>query len=186
MALHCLMATTLLLWAVLSIGASFPQARPPRAPDVFYVPTPLPSSTPCWSWRKSDRTTWSTISGAATAGSRLPRAQKFGAHGVGIDIDPKRIEEATENAKAASVTDQCDVPIRGSLRSVHRRRHGRHLYLLPSLNEKLMPKLQKDLKPGTRIVSHAFTMGDSGRRSERREVGGRTIYTCGASSEFEA
>jgi hypothetical protein len=50
------------------------------------------------------------------------------------------------------------------------------LYLLPSLNEKLMPKLQKDLKPGTRIVSHAFTMGEKWPPEERREVGGRTIY----------
>jgi hypothetical protein len=50
------------------------------------------------------------------------------------------------------------------------------LYLLPSLNEKLMPKLQKELKPGTRIVSHGFTMGDKWPPDEKQEVGGRTIY----------
>jgi hypothetical protein len=49
------------------------------------------------------------------------------------------------------------------------------LYLLPSLNEKLMPKLKKELKPGTRVVSHAFSMG-TWEPDEKREIGGRTIY----------
>jgi hypothetical protein len=48
--------------------------------------------------------------------------------------------------------------------------------LLPSLNEKLIPKLKKDLKPGTRIVSHAFSMGDQWQPDAKREIGGRTIY----------
>ena len=56
------------------------------------------------------------------------------------------------------------------------------LYLLPSLNEKLIPKLKKELKPGTRIVSHAFSMGDQWPPDEKREVGGRRS-TCGGLSE---
>ncbi|HEX4936086.1 MAG TPA: hypothetical protein VFV33_23055, partial [Gemmatimonadaceae bacterium] len=50
------------------------------------------------------------------------------------------------------------------------------LYLLPSLNQKLMPKLQKELKPGSRIVSHAFDMGDAWPPEKTQEVNGRRIY----------
>ncbi len=121
------MATTLLLWAVLSIGASFPQATPPRAPDVFYVPTPPAVVDAMLELAKVGPNDVVYDLGCGDGRIPIAAAQKFGAHGVGIDIDPKRIEEATENAKAANVTDRVDVPIRGSLRSVHRRRHGRHL-----------------------------------------------------------
>jgi cyclopropane fatty-acyl-phospholipid synthase-like methyltransferase len=170
------MATTLLLWAVLWIGASFLQATPPRAPDVFYVPTPPAVVDAMLELAKVGPNDVVYDLGCGDGRIPIAAAQKFGAHGVGIDIDPKRIEEATENAKAANVTDRVTFRAEDLFEASIGDATVVTLYLLPSLNEKLMPKLQKDLKPGTRIVSHAFTMGDRWPPEERREVGGRTIY----------
>jgi cyclopropane fatty-acyl-phospholipid synthase-like methyltransferase len=109
---------------------------------------------------------------------RIPiaAAQKYGARGVGIDIDPKRIEEANENAKAAGVTDKVRFLNDDLFTANISEATVVTLYLLPSLNEKLMPKLKKDLKPGTRVVSHAFMMGTEWQPEQKQEVAGRTIY----------
>ena len=110
------MATTLLLWAVLWIGSSFPQATPPRAPDVFYVPTPPAVVDAMLELAKVGPNDVVYDLGCGDGRIPIAAAQKFGAHGVGIDIDPKRIEEATENAKAANVTDRVRSDPRISLR----------------------------------------------------------------------
>jgi len=87
-------------------------------------------------------------------------AEKFGARGVGVDLNPERIKEANENARKAGVTDRVKF-IEGNLfdADIHAATVVA-LYLLPDVNLRLRPKLLKDLKPGTRIVSHAFDMGD--------------------------
>ena len=107
----------------------------------------------------------------------IAAAKEFGARGVGVDIDPKRVEEANAAVKAAGVGDRVriingdifDPAIKISEASVVT------LYLLPSLNVKLMPRLKSELKPGTRIVSNSFDMGDW--KPEKTEtVGAYTIY----------
>ena len=107
---------------------------------------------------------------------RIPitAAQKYGARGIGIDIDPVRIAEANENAKAAGVTGKVAFLNQDLFTSDFKDATVVTLYLSPSLNEKLIPQL-KALRPGTRVVSHAFDMGDI--KPERTEnVNGRTIY----------
>ena len=100
---------------------------------------------------------------------------------VKIDLDNLpaitlgRIEEARENAKLANVTDKVTFLNQDLFESNISDATVVTLYLLPSLNEKLMPKLKKELKPGTRVVSHAFSMG-AWEPDEKREIGGRTIY----------
>ncbi len=90
----------------------------------------------------------------------ITAAKKYGAHGVGVDIDPDRIREAKANAKAAGVeplvvfNQQDAMTVDVSPATVVT------LYLLSSSNLKLRPILTKELKPGSRIVSHAFSMGD--------------------------
>jgi SAM-dependent methyltransferase len=87
-------------------------------------------------------------------------AKERGARGVGVDLDPERIRESRENAKAAGVTrlirffeqNLFDTDISQATVVI--------LYLYPEVNLKLRPKLLRDLKPGTRIVSHSHTMGD--------------------------
>ena len=109
---------------------------------------------------------------------RIPiaAAKTYGARGVGIDIDPERIREANANAKEAGVTDKVKF-INGDLFTADiSEATVVTLYLLPSLNEKLIPKLKSELKPGARIVSHQFDMGAGWPPDETQQINGRTIY----------
>ena len=90
----------------------------------------------------------------------ITAAKKFGARGVGVDIDPVRIEESNENARKGGVTDHVRF-IEGDLFQTDiRGATVVTLYLLNELNLQLRPRLLRELKPGTRIVSHTFDMGD--------------------------
>lgn len=92
---------------------------------------------------------------------RIPitAAQRFGTRGVGIDLNPERIKEANENATKAKVTDKVKF-IEGDLFDQDfREATVVTLYLLPDVNIKLRPKILA-MKPGTRVVSHNYHMGD--------------------------
>lgn len=105
----------------------------------------------------------------------IAAAQKYGIRGVGIDIDPERIREANENARRAGVSDRVKFVQQDLFQADLREATVVTLYLLPSVNLKLRPKLLRDLKPGTRVVSHAFDMG-MWRADHVIEVEGRAIY----------
>lgn len=105
----------------------------------------------------------------------IAAAREFGARGVGIDIDPERIEESNENASRAGVTDKVEFIEADLFESDFSEASVVTLYLLSSLNEKLRPMLMQQLKPGTRIVSHAFGMGDW-KPEQTKMVDGTTIY----------
>jgi len=153
-----------------------PLPPPPRKPDVFYVPTPQPVVDAML--KLAHVTDQDVVYDLGCGDGRIPitAAQKYGARGVGIDIDPKRIEEANENAKAAGVTGKVRFLMQDLFESDIHDATVVTLYLLPSLNEKLIPKLKKELKPGTRIVSHAFDMGRTWPPDERGEVDGKSYY----------
>ena len=109
---------------------------------------------------------------------RIPitAAQKYGiARAVGIDINPERIKEANENRAKAGVEDRVAFTNADLFESNFSDATVITLYLLPALNLKLLPKLLKELKPGTRIVSHAFDMG-SWKPAQTLEVDGRSVY----------
>ncbi|MEO5898475.1 MAG: 50S ribosomal protein L11 methyltransferase [Vicinamibacterales bacterium] len=91
---------------------------------------------------------------------RIPiAAARLGARGVGIDIDPQRIAESRDNAKAAGVEHLVEFRIQDAMTVDVSPASVVTLYLLGSSNAKLRPVLMKRLKPGSRIVSHAFSMG---------------------------
>jgi SAM-dependent methyltransferase len=101
-------------------------------------------------------------------------ARDYGATGVGVDIDPQRIREANENARAAGVTGKVKF-IQGDLfKTDFSKATVVTMYLFPEVNLKLRPKILA-MKPGTRIVSHAFDMGDWEPEQTIR-VGSSTIY----------
>lgn len=102
-------------------------------------------------------------------------AAKRGARGVGIDIDPQRIAEAKENAMKAGVADRVEFRQEDLFEADIRSASVVTLYLLPSLNLKLRPRLQEQLMPGTRIVSHDFDMGDW-QADKVIPVDGKTVY----------
>ena len=146
-----------------------------RGPDVIFVPTP--GEVVDTMLRMAAVTKNDTVYDLGCGDGRIviTAAQRYGARGVGIDIDPDRVSEATENVKKAKVADRVRI-IRGDLFEADiSAATVVTLYLLTDLNLKLRPKLLRDLKPGTRVVSHAFTMGDwSPERTA--EVAGTTVY----------
>lgn len=87
-------------------------------------------------------------------------AKKYGARGVGVDINPDRIKESKANAKAAGVEHLVDFRLQDAMTVDVSPATVVTLYLLSSSNAKLRPILTRQLKPGARIVSHAFSMGD--------------------------
>ena len=92
---------------------------------------------------------------------RIPiaAASKYGAHGVGIEIDAKLVEEARANARAAGVAHLVEFRLEDALTADISKATVVTLYVLASGNARLRPVLTRQLKPGTRIVSHAFSMG---------------------------
>ena len=90
----------------------------------------------------------------------ITAARKFGARGVGIDIDPKRIEEANAAARSAGVAGQVRFAIQDLFQTDFSDADVVAVYLFPELNARLLPKFRKELRPGTRVVSHQFLIGD--------------------------
>jgi SAM-dependent methyltransferase len=110
----------------------------------------------------------------------ITAARKFGARGVGVDIDPVRIQESKANAKAAGVEQLVEFREQSALDVDVSPATVVTLYLLSASNLRLRPILTKQLKPGARIVSHAFSMGDwaPAKREEFVDARGvtRTLY----------
>jgi SAM-dependent methyltransferase len=130
-----------------------------RAPDVIYVPTPhetVDAMLALGEVKPGD-----VLYDLGSGDGRIPiaAAKRFKVRGVGIEINPERIAEAEANAKAEGVTELVQFRNEDLFTADFSDATVITLYLLPSLNEKLMPRLL-ELKPGTRIVSHAFEMGD--------------------------
>jgi len=92
---------------------------------------------------------------------RIPiaAAKTYGARGVGIEIDPKLVEQSRANAKAAGVESLVEFRLEDALAADVSNATVVTLFLLPSSNARLRPLLLKQLKPGARIISHAFAMG---------------------------
>jgi SAM-dependent methyltransferase len=163
-----------LLLPVRPCGAQGKPATEPRHPDVIYVPTPQDVVDGMLDLAKV--TSADVVYDLGCGDGRIVvSAAKRGAKAVGIDIDPQRIMEARANAKAAGVEGRVQFLDQDLFTADISQATVVTLYLLPSLNEKLRPKLLKDLKPGTRIVSHAFEMGDW-QPEQSVEVNGRRVY----------
>ena len=148
---------------------------PPREPDVLYVPTPEAVVIGMLEMAKvgPDDTVYDLGSGDGRI--VIAAAKRFGAKGVGIDIDPVRVREARENVRRAGVADRVQI-LQGDLFQADLRQATVvTLYLLQELNERLRPKLQRELRPGGRVVSQTFDMGDW-KADARREIEGKWVY----------
>jgi ribosomal protein L11 methylase PrmA len=105
----------------------------------------------------------------------IAAAKKHGARGVGIDIDPERVKEARANAKKAGVANKVEFRQEDLFKADFSEATVVTMYLLTGVNMQLRPKLLQELKPGTRIVSHAFDMGDW-KPAATYKVGTSTVY----------
>jgi len=167
----------LLALVVACVGVCSPiaQDRPAHDLDVPYVPTP---PTVVDAMLKMAQVTSNDVVydlGCGDGRIVVMAAEKYGARGVGVDLDPRRIAEANENAKLAPVADKVKFVVQDVFDTDFSDATVVTLYMLPSVNEKLMPKI-KALKPGTRVVTHAFTFGDAWPYERKEDVDGKTIY----------
>ena len=166
---------SLAMVAVVGMPSSAQAPAPLRSPDVIFVPTPQEVVDAMLKLAKVSAN--DVVYDLGSGDGRIPitAARTYGARGVGIDIDPQRIKEATENLKTSGMGDKVRFLNQDLFTTSISEATVVTLYLLPSLNLKVMPKLNAELKPGTRVVSHAFDMGDI-KPQQTQNVNGRTIY----------
>lgn len=155
--------------------AQQPASEAPRVtPEVPFVPTPDEVVAKMLELAKVTKSDVVYDLGSGD-GRIVIAAAKKGARGVGVDINPVRIEESTANAKKAGVSERVKFINSDLFDADLREATVVTLYLLPSVNLRLRPKLFRELKPGTRVVSHSFDMGEW--KPERTEnVLGAQVY----------
>lgn len=133
--------------------------KPKRTPDVPFVPT-TEEAVKAMIQLAEVKSTDIVYDLGCGDGRIVIAAAKLGAKAVGIDIDPQRIREANENAKKAGVENMVRFEENDLFKANFREATVVTLFLLSTVNMKLRPKLLAELKPGTRIVSNTFDMGD--------------------------
>jgi trans-aconitate methyltransferase len=106
----------------------------------------------------------------------ITAAQQFGARGVGVDIVPERIAEARENARIARVERRVTFRVENLFETDVSAATVVTLYLLPDVNMALRPRLQAQLRPGARVVSHDFDMGPEWRPERTKRIANDWIY----------
>jgi SAM-dependent methyltransferase len=137
-----------------------PPAGLHKKPDIHYVPTPQELVEVMLDMTKAGKEDIVYDLGSGDGRLVITAAKKYGVSGIGIDIDPERISEARENAKKAGVEDKIRFVERDLFESDFHDATVVTLYLLNELNLRLRPRIFAQTKPGTRVVSHAFTMGE--------------------------
>jgi cyclopropane fatty-acyl-phospholipid synthase-like methyltransferase len=171
---HVALAT--LMAAVALTAPAVAQQGTLRQPDVIFVPTPAEVVD---AMLKLANVTAKDVVYDLGCGNGIivaTAAQKHGARAVGIDIDPQRIKESNETVQKMNVADKVKILNEDLFETDISQATVVTLYLLPSLNQKLIPKLNKELKPGTRIVSQSFDMGEQNPAEKTVDVNGRMVY----------
>jgi len=147
--------------------------------DVIFVPTPQEVVDAML--KVANVTGRDVVYDLGSGDGRIPitAAKTYGAKATGIDICEIRIQEANANLTAAGVGDKVRFLKQDLFKTDLSEASVVTMYLLPSLNIRLISKLNKELKPGTRIVSHAFDMSADGVQRAPKEtlnINGRTVY----------
>jgi predicted O-methyltransferase YrrM len=129
--------------------------------DVPYVPTPQEVVDQMLKLANVSNNDFLYDLGSGDGRIPITAAQKYNIHrATGVEINPRLVQESQENAKQADVTDRVNFLQQDLFQTDFSNATVVTLYLLPDVNLKLRPKLLKELKPGTRIVSHDFDMGE--------------------------
>jgi precorrin-6B methylase 2 len=167
-------AARLSLPCLIAGAVVFAQA-PARTPDVPFVPTSQELVVEMLKLANVTKNDTVYDLGCGDGRIVITAAKQFGARGVGVDINPERIKEANDNARKAGVAEKVKF-VEGDLYTAEiRPATVVTLYLLPNVNLKLRPRLLKELKPGTRVVSHSFDM-DEWKPDKEIEVNGSRLY----------
>jgi SAM-dependent methyltransferase len=157
------------------LAAAFATAQNTPHLDVPYVPTPNPVVDGMLKLAGVKSTDVVYDLGCGDGRIVITAAKTYGARGVGVDINPERVQEARANAKSAGVDGKVRFEENDLFKADIHEANVVTLYLLPDVNMRLKPKLLSDLKPGTRIVSHSFDMEDW-KPDKEETVEGRHLY----------
>ena len=150
-------------WSGIVLAAAVAAAQgvqPGRKPDVPYVPTTNEAVEAMLKLADVKKTDVVYDLGCGDGRIVIAAAKNRRARGVGIDIDPVRISEGKRNARKAGVEKLVRFEENDLFQADIHDATVVTLFLAPDLNVQLLPKLLRDLKPGTRIVSNTFDMGD--------------------------
>jgi SAM-dependent methyltransferase len=177
-------ATLLVFWAVQSVylnagqwqDTSLIQRTEKPSLDVPYVPTPYEVVRKMLSLAEVGRDDILYDLGCGDGRIVVTAAKEYKIQkGVGVDIDPERIRESKENAREAGVTDRVTFLEKNLFEMDFSEASVLSMYLLPSVNLKLRPKILSDMEPGSRVVSHDFDMGDW-KPDKKIDMNEHTIY----------
>jgi len=149
-------------WPTAAVGVALvclASAAPGAQPRVPYVPTPQEVVERMLEMAKVSSSDYLIDLGSGDGRIVVTAARKYGTRGFGVDINPERIDEANENARKAGVTDRVAFYQRDLFQTDLSDASVITMYLLPRVNLELRPRLL-DLRPGTRLVSHDFSMDD--------------------------
>jgi SAM-dependent methyltransferase len=148
------------LFAPDEASADVRPGEPGRPLDVPYVPTPMKVVDAMLDLAQVTKNDLVYDLGCGDGRIVVRAAQRFGCRGVGVDLDPQRVAEARANAKKAGVAQLTQFEVGDVFEFDIAPATVVTMYLLPGINLQLRPRLLKELRPGTRIVSHDFDMGD--------------------------
>jgi len=170
-----LRASSVLALLLMAASAGAQPFKGTKQPDVRYVPSP--DSVVEAMLELARVTAADVVFDLGSGDGRIPiAAARHGAFGVGVEIDAKLNREAVDQAKKAGVTDRVRFLTQDLFEADISQATIVTLFLLPRVNQELIPKLKRELRPGTRIVSHQFDMGDQWPSEQSLDVNGLMIY----------
>jgi SAM-dependent methyltransferase len=167
------------IWLTVGLLISAPPVwsapSPTKALDVPYVPTPPEVVQEMLTLAKVQRGETVYDLGSGDGRVVIAAAERFGARGLGVDLDPERIAEARVNARRARVDGRVEFRQADLFTIDLRPANVLTMYLLGEVNVKLRPKILSQLRPGARVVSHDFDM-DEWKPDDQRRVGEHRVY----------
>ena len=152
------------------------QPPPQKTPDIHFAVTPQPLADAMLTLARVTKADVVYDLGSGDGRIVVLAAQKYGARGVGVEIDPALVRLSEENTRKAGVEASVRFVVGDLFQADIREATVVTLFLLPGLNIDLIPKLRAQLRPGARIVSHHFAMGDRWLPDETRDVNGLEIF----------
>lgn len=172
---------TLRLCALAILGGlpglpAFAQNTPGRALDVPFDPSPQEVVDRMLQIAQVNQSDLLYDLGSGDGRIVITAAKKYGARGIGIDLDPRRVAEARANAKAAGVEDRTRFAVGDLFKTDFSDATVVTLFLFRHVNLELRPQLWRQLKVGTRVVSHLWNMGQDWPPEKTEVVNGRAIY----------
>ena len=173
--IRSLAGLTAVAFTATALIAATPAQTLSDKPDIHYVPTPTPVVARMLELAEPKSGEYLIDLGSGDGRIPITAAKRYGVTAQGIDIDPQRISEANANASKEGVTDKVKFVQENLFQTDISKADVVTLYLLETLNAKLRPRLLAELRPGARVVSHAFTMGDW-RPDHHEVVSGANVY----------